>query len=321
MKSGATCIAYETVTSQLGRAAAAEADERSRRPHVGPGRRPLSREGAGRPRRAARRRARASPRPRSRSSAAASPASTRRKWRSACAPTSPSTTSTTTAWPSSTCSSASQIKTAYASRARSPARSTKAELVIGAVLVPGAAAPKLVTREMLKTMKRGIGAGRHRHRPGRLLRDQPRRPPTTTRSTRSTGSSIIASPTCPARWRGPAPSRSTTRPCRSRSRSPISAPRRRCGQDPHLANGLNVSGGKIRHQAVAEALDLAYEPPEPPERGVRSAASASNAVLDQRPPAGVGRRVGQDLPPQRERASSRSPERACARPRKKGGAG
>ena len=31
-------------------------------------------------------------------------------------------------------------------------------------------------------------------------------------------------------------------------------------QDPHLANGLNVSGGRIRHQAVAEALDLAYEP-------------------------------------------------------------
>jgi alanine dehydrogenase len=30
--------------------------------------------------------------------------------------------------------------------------------------------------------------------------------------------------------------------------------------DPHLANGLNVSGGKIRHQAVAEALDLPFEP-------------------------------------------------------------
>ena len=29
--------------------------------------------------------------------------------------------------------------------------------------------------------------------------------------------------------------------------------------DPHLANGLNVSGGKIRHQAVAEALDLPFE--------------------------------------------------------------
>jgi alanine dehydrogenase len=31
-------------------------------------------------------------------------------------------------------------------------------------------------------------------------------------------------------------------------------------RDPHLANGLNVSGGKVRHKAVAEALDLAYEP-------------------------------------------------------------
>jgi alanine dehydrogenase len=31
-------------------------------------------------------------------------------------------------------------------------------------------------------------------------------------------------------------------------------------RDKHLANGLNVSDGKIRHQAVAEALDLKYEP-------------------------------------------------------------
>ena len=29
--------------------------------------------------------------------------------------------------------------------------------------------------------------------------------------------------------------------------------------DPHLANGLNVSNGKIRHRAVAEALDLPFE--------------------------------------------------------------
>ena len=53
------------------RAAAAHADERSRRPHVGPGRRALSGKGAGRPRRAARRRAGRRARPRSRSSAAA----------------------------------------------------------------------------------------------------------------------------------------------------------------------------------------------------------------------------------------------------------
>jgi alanine dehydrogenase len=29
--------------------------------------------------------------------------------------------------------------------------------------------------------------------------------------------------------------------------------------DHHLANGLNVSAGKIRHQAVADALDLPFE--------------------------------------------------------------
>ncbi len=49
----------------------------------------------------------------------------------------------------------SQIKTAYASRAAIANAVKEAELVIGAVLVPGAAAPKLVTRDMLKTMKRG----------------------------------------------------------------------------------------------------------------------------------------------------------------------
>ncbi len=37
--------------------------------------------------------------------------------------------------------------------------------------IPGAAAPKLVTREMLSGMKKGAVHGRRRHRPGRLLRD------------------------------------------------------------------------------------------------------------------------------------------------------
>jgi len=49
----------------------------------------------------------------------------------------------------------SQIKTAYATRAAIAHAVARSELVIGAVLIPGAAAPKLVTRDMLKTMKRG----------------------------------------------------------------------------------------------------------------------------------------------------------------------
>jgi alanine dehydrogenase len=43
----------------------------------------------------------------------------------------------------------------YASKAAIAWAVQNRALVIGAVLVPGAAAPKLVTRDMLKTMKRG----------------------------------------------------------------------------------------------------------------------------------------------------------------------
>ncbi len=57
IKSGATCIAYETVTAPDGSSAAADADERSRGPHVGAGRRALPGEGQRRPRHPARRRA------------------------------------------------------------------------------------------------------------------------------------------------------------------------------------------------------------------------------------------------------------------------
>ena len=35
---------------------------------------------------------------------------------------------------------------------------------------------------------------------------------------------------------------------------------RAMSDDPHLAAGLNVAGGQIRHQAVAEALGLAFVP-------------------------------------------------------------
>ena len=109
----------------------------------------------------------------------------------------------------------SQIKTAYASQRGDRPGGREAELVIGAVLVPGAAAPKLVTRDMLKTMKRGWCWSTSPSTRAAASRPATRRP-TPTRSTRSTASSIIASPTCRARWRGPAPSRSTMRLCPSR---------------------------------------------------------------------------------------------------------
>ena len=45
-----------------------------------------------------------------------------------------------------------------------------ADLVIGAVLVPGAKAPMLVSNELVSRMKSGVGARRHLDRPGRMLR-------------------------------------------------------------------------------------------------------------------------------------------------------
>lgn len=49
----------------------------------------------------------------------------------------------------------SSAKILYSTKAILEDQVAQADLVIGAVLVPGAAAPKLVTRNMLKTMKRG----------------------------------------------------------------------------------------------------------------------------------------------------------------------
>jgi alanine dehydrogenase len=49
----------------------------------------------------------------------------------------------------------SRAKTRFSNRANIAACVAEADLVIGAVLVPGAAAPKLVTRDMLPTMKLG----------------------------------------------------------------------------------------------------------------------------------------------------------------------
>jgi len=43
----------------------------------------------------------------------------------------------------------------YSTKAALEELIAEADLVIGAVLIPGAAAPKLVTRDMLKTMKKG----------------------------------------------------------------------------------------------------------------------------------------------------------------------
>jgi alanine dehydrogenase len=65
----------------------------------------------------------------------------------------------------------SQIKTAYASRDAIARAVEEAELVIGAVLVHGCRRAEAGQPRHAEDDEARIGAGRHRHRPGRLLRD------------------------------------------------------------------------------------------------------------------------------------------------------
>ena len=152
----------------------------------------------------------------------------------------------------------SQIKTAYASRDAIANAVQKAELVIGAVLVPGAAAPKLVTKEMLKTMKRGSVLVDIAIDQGGCFETSH---PTTHSDPVYVVDGIIHY--CVANMPGAVARTSAfalnnaTLPFALRIAN--MGAEKAMKADPHLANGLNVSGGKIRHQAVAEALDLPFE--------------------------------------------------------------
>jgi len=153
----------------------------------------------------------------------------------------------------------SQIKTAYASRSAIANAVKEAELVIGAVLVPGGAAPKLVTRDMLKTMKRGSVLVD-------IAIDQGGCFETSHATTHADPvyevDGIIHY--CVANMPGAVARTSAF--ALNNATLPFAIKIANLGaeeamkQDEHLANGLNVSGGKIRHQAVAEALDLEFEP-------------------------------------------------------------
>jgi len=153
----------------------------------------------------------------------------------------------------------SQIKTAYASRSAIASAVKEAELVIGAVLVPGAAAPKLVTRDMLKTMKRGSVLVD-------IAIDQGGCFETSHATTHADPVYEVDGIThyCVANMPGAVARTSAF--ALNNATLPFALKIANLGaeeamrQDPNLANGLNVSNGKIRHKAVADALDLAYEP-------------------------------------------------------------
>ena len=152
-----------------------------------------------------------------------------------------------------------QIKTAYASKAAIAAAVRNAHLVIGAVLVPGAAAPKLVTREMVSTMKRGAVMVDIAIDQGGCFETSHA---TTHQDPVFEIDGVIHY--CVANMPGAVARTSAF--ALNNATLPFALKLANLGAeaamkaDAHLANGLNVMGGTIRHQAVAEALGLDYVP-------------------------------------------------------------
>jgi alanine dehydrogenase len=152
------------------------------------------------------------------------------------------------------------VNTAYASQAAIRSAVARAHLVIGAVLVPGAAAPRLITRDMLKTMKRGTVLVD-------IAIDQGGCFETSHATTHADPvydvDGIIHY--CVANMPGAVARTSTfalnngTLPftLQLANKGPVEAMR----SNVHLANGLNVAEGKITYKAVADDLDLPFARP------------------------------------------------------------
>ena len=135
-----------------------------------------------------------------------------------------------------------------------------ADLVIGAVLVPGAAAPKLVNREMVKAMKTGAVIVD-------IAIDQGGCFETSKPTTHADPTYIVDDVVhyCVTNMPGAVPRTSTY--ALNNATLPFVLALAKKGwkkalaDDEHLRNGLNVARGKITHPEVAAALNAPYSPP------------------------------------------------------------
>ncbi|HEX7761678.1 MAG TPA: alanine dehydrogenase [Caulobacteraceae bacterium] len=150
-----------------------------------------------------------------------------------------------------------KVKTAFASKAAVAAAVREADLVIGAVLIPGAAAPKLVTRQMLATMKRGAVLVDIAIDQGGCFE--------TSRATTHDAPVFVEQGVihyCVANMPG-AVARTSTQALGNATLPFVIAiaeqgAERALAANPHLKQGLNVARGEIRHPAVAQALALDF---------------------------------------------------------------
>jgi alanine dehydrogenase len=155
----------------------------------------------------------------------------------------------------------SRVRTLFSTRDVVETLCRRADLVIATVLVPGAAAPKLISAETVRAMK-----------PGAVIVDvaidqggcaETSRPTSHSHPTYVVDDVVHY---CVTNMPGAVARTSTF------ALSNVTLPyvlaladkgvRRALAEDPHLRNGLNVHEGQVVHRVVAEALKLRYLPPE-----------------------------------------------------------
>ncbi len=154
-----------------------------------------------------------------------------------------------------------RVTTLYATREAIEASVLDADLVIGAVLVPGAATPKLVDRATLKRMKRGAVLVDVAIDQGGCFETSR---PTTHDAPTYIEEGIVHY--CVANMPG-AVARTSTFALGNATLPFVLALaeqgwRRALHRDRHLRAGLNIAGGKVTHPAVAQALGLKFTHPE-----------------------------------------------------------
>jgi alanine dehydrogenase len=150
-----------------------------------------------------------------------------------------------------------QLKTLYSTQGSVEDECAEADLVIGGILIPGAAAPKLITRAMIKSWKTGSVLVD-------VAIDQGGCAETSKPTTHANPTYVVDGVIhyCVANMPGGVARTSTY------ALNNVTLPyalaladkgyRRALLEDPHLRNGLNVYRGKVTYKAVADDLGYKY---------------------------------------------------------------
>ena len=153
-----------------------------------------------------------------------------------------------------------EVKTRYSTVEAVEEECLAADVVIGAVLIPGAAAPKLVRKDMLSRMKSGAVIVD-------VAIDQGGCFETSRPTTHSDPTYVVDGVVhyCVANMPGAVPL--TSSHALNNATLPFGLALAKNGleaiaSNPHLRNGLNVHKGRVTNQAVADALNLQMNSPE-----------------------------------------------------------